>query len=90
MLLSFAVFSVVSARERHASWSTMPSKPLMAALVADAFSCTILTRVGLPELMPLPWTQTLAILGYALVSYLVVNDALKVAMIEWRVTTAKV
>jgi len=31
MLLYFAVFSVVSARERRAFWSTMPSKPLMAA-----------------------------------------------------------
>jgi len=88
MLLYFAVFSVVSARERHAFWSTMPSKSLMAALTADALTGTLLTRVGLPGLRPLPWFQTLAILGYAMVSCLIVNDAVKVAMIKWRVPTA--
>jgi plasma-membrane proton-efflux P-type ATPase len=88
MLLYFAVFSVASARERRAFWSTMPSKSLMAALLADALTGTILTRVGLPGLMPLPWSQTLAIFAYAMVSCLVVNDAVKVVMIKWRVPTA--
>jgi magnesium-transporting ATPase (P-type) len=88
VLLYFAVFSVVSARERRAFWSTMPSKPLLAALVADALTGTILTRVGLPGLMPLPWAQTLAIFAYAMISCLVVNDAVKVVMIKWRVPTA--
>jgi plasma-membrane proton-efflux P-type ATPase len=88
MLLYFAVFSVASARERRAFWSTMPSKSLMAALMADALTGTILTRVGLPGLMPLPWPQTLAILAYAMVACLVVNDAVKVAMIKWRVPAA--
>jgi plasma-membrane proton-efflux P-type ATPase len=88
MLLYFAAFSVVSARERRAFWSTMPSKSLMAALLADALTGTILTRVGLPGLMPLPWPHTLAIFAYAMVSCLVVNDAVKVGMIKWRVPTA--
>jgi hypothetical protein len=88
MLLYFAAFSVVSARERRAFWSTMPSKSLMAALLADALTGTILTRVGLPGLMPLPWPHTLAIFAYAMVSCLVVNDAVKVVMIKWRVPTA--
>ena len=88
MLLYFAVFSVVSARERRAFWSTTPSMALMAALPADALAGTILTRVGLPGLAPLPWLQTFAIFGYAAVSCLIVNDALKVAMIRWRVPTA--
>ncbi len=83
MLLYFAVFSVVSARERRAFWSTMPSKALMAALAGDAITGTVLTRVGLPGLMPLPWSQTLAVFGYAMVSCLVVNDALKVFTIKW-------
>jgi plasma-membrane proton-efflux P-type ATPase len=88
MLLYFAVFSVASARERRAFWSTMPSKSLMAALLADALTGTILTRVGLPGLMPLPWPQTLLIFGYAMVSCLLVNDAVKVMTIKWRVPTA--
>src|SRR5579863_6838135 len=82
LLLYFAVFSVASARERRAFWSTMPSKALMAALIADAITGTILTRVGLPGLLPLAWSQTLAIFAYALISCLVVNDALKVVMIK--------
>jgi hypothetical protein len=81
-LLYFAAFSIVSARERRAFWSTMPSKALMAALVADALTGTILAHVGLPGLMPLPWSQTLAIFTYAMVACLVVNDTLKVVMIK--------
>jgi magnesium-transporting ATPase (P-type) len=88
LLLYFAVFSVVSARERRAFWSTTPSKALIGALVADAGIGTILTRVGLPGLMPLPWSQTLAVFAYAMVSCLLVNDTVKVVMIRWRVPTA--
>jgi H+-transporting ATPase len=88
MLLYFAVFSVVSARERRWFWTTAPSKTLLVALVADAVTGTVLTFVGLPDLLPLPWWQTLAILGYAMASCLVVNDAIKVVMIRWRVPLA--
>ena len=90
LLLYFAVFSVVSARERHWFWVTMPSKTLMAALAADALTGTVLTFVGLPGLTALPWQQTLEIFGYALVACLGVNDAVKVAMIRWRVHNAAV
>ena len=38
--------------------------------------------------MPLPWWQTLAIFVYAMVACLGVNDAVKVAMIRWRVPHA--
>lgn len=85
MLLYFAVFSVVSARERRWFWATLPSKTFLFALAADAVTGTVLTFVGLPGLMPLPWWQTLAVFVYAVVSCLVLNDAVKVAMIQWRV-----
>ena len=88
MLLYFAVFSVVSARERSWFWTTLPSKIFMAALTADAVTGTVLTFVGLKGLVPLPWWQTLAIFAYALISCLVLNDALKVAMIRWCVPHA--
>ncbi len=88
ILLYLAGFSIVSARERRWFWSTMPSKILMAALAADALTGTVLTLVGIPGLDPLPWWQMLAILGYAAISCLVVNDAIKVAMIKWRVPLA--
>ena len=87
-LLYLAVFSIVSARERRRFWATMPSKTLVAAFALDALVGTGLTLVGLPGLMQLPWRQTLTILAHALVSCLVVNDAVKVAMIRWRVPLA--
>jgi plasma-membrane proton-efflux P-type ATPase len=87
-LLYMAVFSIVSARERRWFWTTMPSKTLVKAIVAVALTGTVLTFVGIPGLMPLPAWQTLAIFAYAMVSCLVVNDAVKVAMIKWRVHTA--
>ena len=87
-MLYFGVFSIVSARERRWFWATMPSKTLMVALALDALVGTSLTFVGLPELKPLPWWQTFAILVYAMVACLVVNDAIKVAMIKWRVPLA--
>ena len=87
-LFYFAVFSIVSARERHFFWSTMPSRTLVIALVSVTFLGTTLTFLGLPGLMTLPWQQTLAIFAYAMISCLVVNDSIKVAMIKWRVPAA--
>jgi magnesium-transporting ATPase (P-type) len=87
-LLYFAAFSIVSARERRWFWATMPSKILMLALLADAVTGTVLTFVGLPDLTPLPWWQMLSVFAYAMVACLAVNDALKVAMIAWRVPAA--
>lgn len=88
ILLYFAVFSVVSARERRWFWATMPSKSLMIALAADAFAGTLFALVGLPGLAPLPWSQMLAIFAFAMVSCLFVNDAIKVALIKRLVPTA--
>jgi H+-transporting ATPase len=88
LLLYFAVFSVVSARERRWFWATLPSRTFLFALAADAITGTVLTFAGLPGLMPLAWWQTLAVFVYALVSCLVLNDALKFAMIKWRVLNA--
>jgi magnesium-transporting ATPase (P-type) len=87
-LLYFAAFSIVSARERRWFWATMPSKVVLVAVVAEVLVGTLLTRVGLPGLMPLPWAQTLAVFVCAMVSCLVVNDAVKVALIRWRTPSA--
>ena len=77
-LLYFAAFSIVSARERRWFWATMPSKAVVAAVIAEILLGTVLTRVRLPGLAALPWPQTLAIFAAAMVSCLAVNDAVKV------------
>jgi len=87
-LLYFAAFSILSARERRPFWSTMPSKTLVATLLADVLMGTVLTFVGLPGLTPLPWWQTLTVFLFAMVACLGVNDAVKVAMTKWRVPAA--
>ena len=87
-LLYFAAFSIVSARERRWFWATMPSKTLLAALLADVLIGTLLASVGLPGLMPLPWWQTLAVFVFAMLACLGLNDALKVAMIRRRIPSA--
>jgi len=84
LMLYFSLFSVLNARERRAFWSTMPSKPLATALVCVAVAGTALTRVGLKDLLPLPWSQTFVVFGFAMVCCLVVNDGFKVAIIRWR------
>ena len=88
ILLYFAAFSVVSARERSWFWETMPSKTLLLALSAEVVAGTILAFANILGFKPLPWRQVLAIFAYAMVSCLVVNDAVKVAMIRWRVPSA--
>jgi plasma-membrane proton-efflux P-type ATPase len=85
-LLYFAALSIVSARERRWFWMTMPSKPVVAAVVAETVIGTSLMFVGLPGLAPVPWWQALAIFGYAAVACLGVNEIVKVALIKWRVS----
>jgi H+-transporting ATPase len=87
-LLYFSVFSSLSARERRWFWATMPSRSFMGALMAGALIGTALALAGLPGLTPLPWWQMLAVFVYAMVACLVVNDAVKVALIKWRVPGA--
>jgi magnesium-transporting ATPase (P-type) len=88
ILLYFAAFSIVSVRERRWFWATLPSKIFLSTLAAEAIAGTVLTFVGLPGLMPLPWWQPLVVFVYAMVMCLGVNDVLKVVMIQWRVPNA--
>lgn len=76
------MFSIVSVRERRAFWATWPSRSLVLATVAVVVTGTLLAQAGLPGLEPLPWWQTLAVLAYAMVSCLGVNDAIKVLLIR--------
>ena len=87
-LLYFAALSIVSARERRWFWTTMPSKLVMAAVVAETLIGTAVLFAGLPGLAPLPWWQALALFGYAMVSCLVVNEVVKVVLIKWRMPAA--
>jgi magnesium-transporting ATPase (P-type) len=85
LLLYLAAFSIVSVRERRWFWTSMPGKLFLSTLLAETAVGTLATYAGLPGLAPLPAWQVLVIFGYALVMSLVVNEILKVVMIQWRV-----
>jgi H+-transporting ATPase len=88
MLLYFAAFSILSARERRWFWKTKPSGTLALALIAELIVGTILTHAGLSDFSPLPWWQMVVILVYAMLSCLIVNDAIKVILIRRLIPSA--
>ena len=79
-LLFFAVFSMLSLRERRAFWASAPSAVLTLALGADAAVGLLIGAYGLAEMKPLPVSETALIVGVAFVFSLVVNDFVKVAL----------
>jgi magnesium-transporting ATPase (P-type) len=81
-LFYFALFSILSIRERRRFWASRPSGILILALLLDALVGTALSTTGIPGLAPLPWPQTLVIFSYAMVCALFVNDGLKVALMR--------
>ena len=83
-LLFFALFSIVSIRERRAFWASLPSWPLAAALVADGCLGVAIGVYGLGELAPLPPVQTAIIAGFACLCSLFINDRVKLALLARR------
>lgn len=81
-LFYFALFSILSIRERRRFWASRPSGVLTLALLLDALVGTAVSMTGLPGLSPLPWAQTALAFSYAMVCCLVVNDPVKVALMK--------
>jgi len=75
--LFFALTSLVSVRERRAFWRSRPSGVLAASLTAAAVVGVIIGLHGVAELSPLPLAESAFIFGYAAVSTLGLNDAVK-------------
>jgi len=80
LLFYFALFSIVSARERGHFWASWPSRTLIAALCLDGIAGTVLTVVGVPGLTPVPWHLTVFVLAAAITCSLVINDIVKAAL----------
>jgi plasma-membrane proton-efflux P-type ATPase len=80
-LLFFAIFSIVSIRERRAFWASRPSWMLAVALAADTCVGMWIGGHGLAELRPLPPMQIIVIFAYSLVASLLVNDFVKLALL---------
>ena len=76
-MLFFALFAILSIRERRAFWSSRPSLVLSLALGADAVVGLLIGAFGVAELRPIPLAQTGVILAWSFVCSLVVNDFAK-------------
>jgi magnesium-transporting ATPase (P-type) len=76
-LLFFALFSILSIRERRAFWASRPSTILAAVLLVDGLAGLLIGEFGLIELNPLPLRDTALVLGFSAVSCLGINDVLK-------------
>src|SRR5262249_59363913 len=79
-LLFFAIFSILSVRERRRFWASPPSLTLALALSADAGAGLLIGALGLGDLKPIAISETALIIGVACVFSLVVNDFVKVAL----------
>ncbi|MDE2462202.1 MAG: plasma-membrane proton-efflux P-type ATPase, partial [Alphaproteobacteria bacterium] len=81
-LLFFALFSIISIRERRAFWASWPSIILAAALTVDGCAGLLIGYFGLTELQPIAPHQTALILGYALICSLGINDPVKLILVR--------
>ena len=81
LLLFFALFSIVSIRERSAWWNSRPSKALGSGLFADACAGIAVSVFGLGELAPLPLHEMFFVIATALSCSLIFNDFIKTAFI---------
>jgi plasma-membrane proton-efflux P-type ATPase len=88
-LLFFALFSIVSIRERRAFWRSRPGWVLIAALTADALVGSFVGSFGLAELKPLPLEQIAFVAASALVCSLGPNDLVKTVLTERLWTAAR-
>jgi len=79
-LLFFALFSIVSIRERRRFWASRPGGALVLALAGDACVGLFVGVHGLAELRPLPLHLTALIVAYSGACFLVVNDAVKIVL----------
>jgi H+-transporting ATPase len=77
MLLYFALFSLISIRERGPFWSSRPSRVLSVALIADACVGALIGMRGLADMKPISLAQTGLIISYALICGLGINDPVK-------------
>jgi len=81
LLLFFALFSIISIRERHVWWSSWPSRALGLGLCADACAGIAVGVFGLGELAPLPPLTLLFLIAMALGCSLIANDVIKTTFI---------
>jgi H+-transporting ATPase len=82
ILFYSALFLNFNVRERRPFYKSMPSKTLTLTIITSLIIGTILVTIGIPNLVAVPITETLIILGLSAFFSFVVNDLVKVIMAQ--------
>jgi H+-transporting ATPase len=77
ILAAFALFAVLSMRERRRFWESRPSAVLVAAVLGDMMLAVGVGLLGLAEMKPLPLSDIASIFALAGFLVLIPNDWLK-------------
>jgi H+-transporting ATPase len=81
MLLFGGLFTIFVVRERGYFWKSKPSKPLLAAILADIAISSIISAVGIPGLAPIPIQYVSIALAWFFVFGLLLNDQIKTKLL---------
>ena len=82
ILFFFAMFSIFVVRVKGPFWDLMPGKFLFSIILADMLFAVALSTFGLLGLTAVPLFVTLSVIGYAFFFSLIVNDLIKVDLLE--------
>ena len=82
ILFYSATLIIFNVRERRFFWKSMPSKTLLFFNIISIVIATIIVTTGIPGLTPVAIEQTLIILAFSMLFTFVVNDLVKVALVE--------
>jgi magnesium-transporting ATPase (P-type) len=77
LLLFFALFSIISVRERGPFWRSLPGKSLALGLVGDALVGIAVGARGFAELRALPCRESALVIGFTAFCALGPNDLVK-------------
>lgn len=81
ILFYSAMFLIFNVRERGHFWNSRPSKTLLMTIMLSMIAAIIVTTTGLPDLNPLPLTETLFVISYSAVFSLILNDLVKFLLV---------
>jgi len=82
ILFYSALFLNFNVRERRPFYKSRPSKILLFTIIASLIAGTILATVGIPNLIAIPFTETAVILGLSAFFAFVINDLVKVFIVQ--------
>ncbi len=75
-------FTVIALRERKHFWKSMPSRPLLLAITVNSIAVSLISIWGVRGLASITPFALLTVLVYSFVTCLLLNDFVKVFMVE--------